>query len=153
MINLFSDTFDARFGAQPFSDPAIMSVAPRDIFPTGRATHTPQLGPNMHGQVGPSLVGYQSPPGMNPAQVLSPPPGFPQPTGRPQPIRQSTQPTNPMVLGAGVAGSPLLATGEFLSHSDCAPGVPSHLCFPCLRAYHTFKLRRPLCDEGADFIF
>jgi hypothetical protein len=101
-----------------------MSVAPREMFPAGQnlsqTTRTPQFGSSMHGQVGPTLpqtalAGYQSPPSMHPASMLSSPPGFMQPTGRPQVIRQA-QINSPMILGPGVAvtESPMLTAGEFL---------------------------------------
>ncbi|CAE6441951.1 unnamed protein product [Rhizoctonia solani] len=121
-----TDTFDARFAAQPFSDPAIMSVAPREMLPVGpnlSQTHMPQLGPSAPGQPQINLAGFQSPPGIHALPVLSLPPGFDQPA-RPHPTRQSTNPPtpgsmvdSPMLTNASIIksepGSPALSTSDF----------------------------------------
>ncbi|KAG8714283.1 transcriptional repressor general negative regulator of transcription subunit 4 [Ceratobasidium sp. 423] len=125
------DTFDARFTAQPFSDPAIMSVAPRQMFPTGpnlSQIHISQLGPNTPGQPQAILAGLQSPPGIHGPPVLSPPPGFAQPT-RPYPARQNTQITHP--LTGLMADSPMLTTASILKSEPNSPAL-SASDFPAL---------------------
>ncbi|KAH7341006.1 hypothetical protein B0J17DRAFT_653680 [Rhizoctonia solani] len=124
------DTFDARFAAQPFSDPAIMSVAPREMFSAGPNlphTHLSQLGPSTPGQLQANLAGYQSPPGIHVPPVLSPPLGFAQPP-RPHPARQGTQTINPFI-GGPIADSPMMTNASIepsspaLSVSDF-PALP-----------------------------
>ncbi|KAJ1309639.1 hypothetical protein OPQ81_006406 [Rhizoctonia solani] len=127
-----TDTFDARFAAQPFSDPAIMSVAPREMFPAGPnlpQTHMPQLGPSTPGQPQANLAGYQSPPGVHIPPVLSPPPGFAQPA-RPHPVRQSTQIVNSLTSGP-VVDSPMLTTASIIKSDPSSPAL-SASDFPAL---------------------
>ncbi|CAE6516714.1 unnamed protein product [Rhizoctonia solani] len=127
-----SDTFDARFAAQPFSDPAIMSVAPREMFPIGSnlsQTHIPQLGPSAPGQPQAILAGLQSPPGIHGYPVLSPPPGFVQPA-RPYQARQNTQTGHPLTTGP-MADSPMLTTASIIKSEPGSPAL-SASDFPAL---------------------
>ncbi|CAE7094513.1 unnamed protein product [Rhizoctonia solani] len=124
-----TDTFDARFAAQPFSDPAIMSVAPREMFSTGpnlSQTHLPQLGLSAPGQAQANMVGFQSPPGLYTLPVLSPPLGFAQPA-RPHPGRQST---NPITTGP-LADSPMLTNASNIKSEPNSPAL-SASDFPAL---------------------
>ncbi|KDN42126.1 hypothetical protein RSAG8_06984, partial [Rhizoctonia solani AG-8 WAC10335] len=124
-----TDAFDARFVARPFSDPAIMSVAPREIFSTGpnlSQTHMPHLGPSTPGQPQANLAVFQSPPGIHALPVLSPPPGF-APPARPHPARQST---NPLTIGP-MADSPMLTNASIIKSEPGSPTL-SASDFPAL---------------------
>ncbi|CAE6430363.1 unnamed protein product [Rhizoctonia solani] len=128
-----SDTFDSRFTVQPFSDPAIMSVAPREMFPSGpslpQTTRMSQIGPNTPGQPPVAPTGYQSPPGIHPQAVLSPPPGF-IPSARLQPARQGTQNVSPIATGP-MANSPMLTNASIIKSEPNSPAL-SASDFPAL---------------------
>ncbi|CAE6415323.1 unnamed protein product [Rhizoctonia solani] len=96
------DTFDARFAAQPFSDPAIMSVAPREMFPAGSnlpQTHMSQLGPSTPGQLefggpmadSPMMTNASIEPS-SPALSASDFPALPAPSTDTQTKRETNQP-------------------------------------------------------------
>ncbi|KAG8727626.1 transcriptional repressor general negative regulator of transcription subunit 4 [Ceratobasidium sp. 428] len=114
-----TDSFDARFGSQPFNDPAIMSVAPRDALGTGQGMHSPYIEPNpSNGLPHTTMAAFRSPPAI-PATMTSPPPGFGQPAGRAQAMRQASQTGSPAVAvhGIAISDSPALATGR-IAHTS-----------------------------------
>ncbi|QRV86622.1 CCR4-Not complex component, Not1 [Ceratobasidium sp. AG-Ba] len=133
-----TDSFDARFGSQPFNDPAIMSVAPQDIRGASQSLtqgmQALQLDPNPSARSDLSQ-GYNAP--IIPATVTSPPPGFAQPAGRAQVMRQANQTNSPSVGTNGIAmsESPAFVIGKCaasITKSECNSPPLSPSDFPAL---------------------
>ncbi|KAG9125831.1 transcriptional repressor general negative regulator of transcription subunit 4 [Ceratobasidium sp. 392] len=132
------DSFDARFGSQPFRDPAIMSFASQDM--TGAGQNMPQnmyphLERNSSGGLGlpqATTAAFRSPPGI-PATMTSPPPGFGQPVGRTHIIRQASQTSSPAVSvhGTAMSDSPAFTTAPVINFESVSP-VLSASDFPAL---------------------
>jgi hypothetical protein len=153
------DTFDTRFGSQSFNDPAIMSVAARDMFGNGQGMsqtmHNSHLGPNASGQldtVRATSSTFQSPLAHR-ASVTSPPPGFSQPTGRAQAIRQASQTSSPMVSVHGIAmtDSPALTTGKCFLYLCWLPCTEPCLS-PLLKGVLHIQVEPTLLDTESAFI-
>ncbi|KAG8701013.1 transcriptional repressor general negative regulator of transcription subunit 4 [Ceratobasidium sp. 394] len=133
-----TDSFDARFGSQPFNDPAIMSVAPRDMLGAGQSmaqTMHAHLEPNSSGGLGlPQMAAtaFRSPP-TAPITATSPPPGFTQTSGRAQILRQVSQANSPAVAAHGIAmsESPALTNASIINSEPISP-ILSASDFPAL---------------------
>ncbi|KAG9102786.1 transcriptional repressor general negative regulator of transcription subunit 4 [Ceratobasidium sp. 370] len=131
------DSFDARFGSQPFNDPAIMSVAPQDMLGAGQGITQnmyAHLEPNSsRGRGLPQVAAavFRSPP--VPTAATSPPPGFSQPSGRTQVLRQASQANSPAVAPHSIAmsDSPALTTASIIKSEPISP-ILSASDFPAL---------------------
>ncbi|KAF8610286.1 hypothetical protein BDV93DRAFT_550121 [Ceratobasidium sp. AG-I] len=140
-----TDTFEPRFGSQTYNDPAIMSVAPQDMFAVGhdlpQMSHTSPPGLNGASQRGfaqSTMSMFQSPSVVPATAVASPPPGFAQHALRNQPTRQASQTNSPMtsIHGISVANSPAHATATIVKSEPISP-ILSASDFPALPAPST----------------